>query len=569
MARWLDTLRGVFRFADASLPPLDGLAEPALVLDADGAVHAVNNAAVKLTHALRSGEMAPVFDRLRALARCDAGDRLEATFRDGEGEIDCDLTAVPLGSARLLILAQYRALDRNLRAALVDSRQRFKDLVDISSDFAWETGPDGHFVFVSPRGALGWLAQDIVGRAVADFVPDDDADNAGPGESAVLTPFQSRRVLHDAEVRFRRADGTVATLSAAVRPLVDGHGAWVGARGICRDVTDERERDGALSRAHVRERLFGYIVRTMRDEPDPTGMLAAAAGAIARALTAQGTEIHRIGESGPVRAATFGSDSPVGVEGIIAAALARDGAVVTGENEVGALAVATRYQGAVNGAIYLWRRADLGSFADDERAIVADAAEHLGIAMEQISAHEQLQRLSATDPLTGLLNRRSFLAELTRRYGRAARSGTGALVYCDLDNFKQVNDTHGHERGDAALCEVAALLRGQTRGEDLVARLGGDEFALWLEGMHADAAEAKAMVLLERADVLKPYSGGPECPLGMSLGVAVAAHGAGESLEALMGRADEAMYMVKKRGKGAVRIAPPPEQPARRAGEET
>jgi len=238
------------------------------------------------------------------------------------------------------------------------------------------------------------------------------------------------------------------------------------------------------------------------------------------------------------------------------------GAVVS---EVGGgfgLSLATQYGGAANGALVLWRATAMGPWSENEQALAVSAAEHLGIAIEQVVQHEKLQELSRTDGLTGLLNRRSFVADLARRYGRVARgSASGALVYCDLDNFKQVNDTHGHERGDAALCELARLLEGGTRGADLVARLGGDEFAIWLESTDAEGATSKAAELLACTHVLVPYSSGPDTPLGMSLGVAVLDPGGTESLEDLMARADLAMYASKTKGKGTFTIAPPPGSP--------
>src|SRR3546814_10918255 len=85
-----------------------------------------------------------------------------------------------------------------------------------------------------------------------------------------------------------------------------------------------------------------------------------------------------------------------------------------------------------------------------------------------------------TDPLTGLNNRRGFVDSLEALVAQDATKATGALFYIDLDNFKQVNDTHGHQTGDEALLEVAALMKEQIRGGDLAGRLGGDEFALLL-----------------------------------------------------------------------------------------
>ena len=561
MARHLVGLGAV-----GGVPPLDGVDDPVLVMGADGRVLAASAAAARLVQAIGAGAIPDTCAAIRASARDERGRALRATFRDNDASAECDLTVIPLGDGRALVLARFAALDRSLREALVDSRRRYKDLVEISSDFAWETGADGAFVFVSPAGALGWSAEQLVGHRPEEFCADDGAsdDDGLP----VPSPFHARRATQDAEVRFCRADGSTAILSASVRPLYDEEGRWSGARGLCRDVTEACERDAQLARAHVRERLFGYIVRTMRDEVEPANMLAAAAAALARALTAQGTEIYRVAAAGPARAAAFGEAAPFAPAHSIAAALRRPGAVAASGDGALMLAVATRYQGTVNGALHIWRRADLGPFADDERAIVTEAAGHLGIAIEQIAAHEQLRELSATDPMTGLLNRRSFMAELARRFERSAKGGApGALVYCDLDNFKQVNDTHGHERGDAAICEMARILRGSTRGEDLVARLGGDEFALWLEGVDPAAAAAKADLLLERGAALRPYSGGDDCPLGMSLGIAAVVPGSGEALDQLMARADVAMYASKKHGKGRATVAPPPEPARRRAGE--
>src|SRR3546814_4200103 len=97
--------------------------------------------------------------------------------------------------------------------------------------------------------------------------------------------------------------------------------------------------------------------------------------------------------------------------------------------------------------------------------------------------------LSMTDPLTGLNNRRGFVDSLEALVAQDATKATGALFYIDLDNFKQVNDTHGHQTGDEALLEVAALMKEQIRGGDLAGRLGGDEFALFLCGIGRERSE--------------------------------------------------------------------------------
>jgi diguanylate cyclase (GGDEF)-like protein/PAS domain S-box-containing protein len=454
------------------------------------------------------------------------------------------------------------AMDANLRDALTESRQRYKDLVEISSDFCWEVGADGNFVFVSPAGALGWRADDLLGRAPGAFLRAPTADVEPISiRSAAANPFLSRYPVQSGEVWFRRADGREACLAISVRPVTDAKGRWGGARGICRDVTEDRDRDAALARAHGRERLFGYIVRTIRDQVDPIGMMNAAAKAISRALTAEYAEIYRVDGGEASQAVASGTGPGEHLGSVFLAKAMEEPRALTSEVDGGyGLALATQHGGAVNGVLVLWRDAAIGRWTEDELDLAISAAEHLGIAIEQAVQHEKLEMLSRTDGLTGLLNRRSFVADLARRHARVVQGDQpGALVYCDLDNFKQVNDTHGHERGDTAICDLARILESATRGGDLVARIGGDEFALWLENTSVEGAASRARDLLARAEGLALHSGSPEAPLGVSLGIAILEPGSDETLEALMARADLAMYESKQRGKGCVSIAAPPD----------
>jgi diguanylate cyclase (GGDEF)-like protein len=136
--------------------------------------------------------------------------------------------------------------------------------------------------------------------------------------------------------------------------------------------------------------------------------------------------------------------------------------------------------------------------------------------------------------------------------------GCAALYYVDLDNFKAVNDRHGHQRGDEALVAVRDLLLEHSRPGDMIARIGGDEFVMWLDGIDADVAESRARRLIEASERLHLFSEGAEHPLGISVGVAVHDPATGETLDELLARADVAMYSVKRRGKGGFEMARPP-----------
>ena len=535
---------------------------PAARLDAQGQVVEANPAAALLLdevtrRAGREGLAALVASVREGQSRADtiviARDKVSLTY-------DLWILPAPGGSAGALLLGRDVSLAANLRQALTESRQRFKDLVEISSDFAWETDGTGVFTFVSPKGALGWSAADFVGRPAASFIDDD----GGKGSS----PFVTRTLIDQAELWLRRADGTAACVSISALPLIGNDGVWRGARGVWRDVTETHARDAALADAQHRERLVGYIVRTIRDEVEPDAMLGTAASAAARALGAGGCRIWGTGSDGELLgAAEFGTAAPAGADALLVAHvkhLQAEGEAPTAKDELEAampdghfIGAVTRFRRQINGAIGLWRGASEPDWTESDRDIVTKIADQIGIAQEQIANHEALAKQARTDALTGLLNRRSFTKRLEEGIADCQRSGQpGTLVYVDLDNFKAVNDRLGHPGGDAALKGLAACLKRIARTSDLVARLGGDEFALWLATADKEVAVGRAKAILALKDEIAPYSAGPDKPLGLSVGLAVYLPGEPESTAELLARADSAMYEVKRRGKGSYTVAP-------------
>jgi len=445
--------------------------------------------------------------------------------------------------------ADGELFDRRLQSALIESRQRYKDLVDIAGDFAWETDAKGILVFVSPRGALGYAAAELIGRR-ADGLLADLHDNAAL--------FAAQEPLENLQLWLRHADGTSACLRASAVPIYDADGQWHGARGICRDITAARARDAALARADLRERLLGHILRAVRDSIEPDEMLTAAATATARGLGAAACVILRGGTAEAFAVAARAGSEVAWQNAPLAQAAAADGPITAGPW----LIAAARYRRAVQGAVLL-HSFDNRPWDADAIALLGGVADHLGIAIAQIEDRERLRELSRIDGLTGLLNRRTFYDEVERRWRRArdAQSSTvaGALVYCDLDNFKLVNDNAGHGAGDEALRRVARILTELTRGQDLVARLGGDEFALWLEGADRAGAESKAAAILAAVRELGPMSGDAARPFAVSLGIALVekrgADATDADLDAFFARADGAMYAAKQAGKGQVAFA--------------
>ena len=534
---------------------LEGYPGAAFVVAQDGSVLTVNERGVDIAPVLigkRSNDLSAMIEAA-GITRAIVAQTVELDL--GDSNVQLEVTVVPLAEAgSFLVLTHDITLEQNLRPALIESRQRYRDLVDISSDFAWEVGPDGDFVFVSAKNAMGYAADEIIGRHPHDLVIDAAAYRP--------LPFISDQPTDDVELWMRRPDNSLACVAVSSRPLFNDDGLWMGARGVCRDITREREREAALMRARHREQILHYIIRAIRNEVEPQNMLAAAAAAATRALAAAGCRVIRATSSGKFQAAAEFGDVGEGFD--FEAEMERiDLAGGVFEHKVGSwrvLGASTNYRTAINGGVAIWKSASLGEWAEDERLLISDLADQLGIAIEQINNHERIVRLSRTDALTGLLNRRAFYEdEMPRRMQRLARgNSTAALFYVDLDNFKHVNDEFGHNRGDEVLLAARDLLLEYSRPGDMIARVGGDEFVMWLDGISEKLAHDRAADLIAASARLAEFSEGLELPLGISTGVAVYDPKSGESLDELLARADIAMYSVKRNGKGGFEVAPSP-----------
>jgi diguanylate cyclase (GGDEF)-like protein/PAS domain S-box-containing protein len=167
---------------------------------------------------------------------------------------------------------------------------------------------------------------------------------------------------------------------------------------------------------------------------------------------------------------------------------------------------------------------------------------------------ERLQKLADHDPLTGLFNRRRFEEELAREVATGQRYEiAGALLVVDLDNFKYVNDAHGHMGGDQVLREVSAILQSRVRRTDVVARLGGDEFAILL--LRADSARAKSVATDLQEAIREHRFAFKQDHVRVTASVGVVPFLGGEgSGEELLVNADVAMYTAKEEGRDRVEI---------------
>jgi PAS domain S-box-containing protein len=376
--------------------PFEHFPGPVLVVARNGVVLSANSRAEPVARLLQSGLMAELRDALDAAL---AGRTAQVTplllHRKGAAEDvgqALDLVLLPWAEgAAALLLGRDITLERSLRSALIESRQRYKDLVEASGDFAWEVDAEGRFTFVSPSGALGFAAADLVGQPVRTFLP-----AAGVAEAS---PFTARTPVHRVEVRFRDAEGTTACLSITALPLHGPNGEWLGARGACRDVTDEQRLKAALARARDRQQLLADLLRRVRDGAEPTRLLEAAAQALVRALPALGAAIYRRGSDDSFACrAQAGHEPPQSVLAPSLARLAAGEAELETQAEAGRLLLrATRYQGRMNGALCLWRNISEAACHEDEAILLDEVAAQIGVANHRPAPEDGLKKPPSRD----------------------------------------------------------------------------------------------------------------------------------------------------------------------------
>jgi diguanylate cyclase (GGDEF)-like protein len=193
------------------------------------------------------------------------------------------------------------------------------------------------------------------------------------------------------------------------------------------------------------------------------------------------------------------------------------------------------------------------------RRLARALADSMSLALSNIALREMLRTQSLRDPLTGLYNRRYMEDALDRFISLAERTGGAtSVIMIDLDNFKKLNDTYGHAKGDAVLRDVASQLVGGLRPTDVVSRYGGEELMVILPGCGLIDAEQKAELLRSRIEALSEPHG---IPISASFGVASIPETSTSPVD-LIPTADAALYTAKLAGKNRVHCAD------RRAGRE-
>jgi diguanylate cyclase (GGDEF)-like protein/PAS domain S-box-containing protein len=224
-------------------------------------------------------------------------------------------------------------------------------------------------------------------------------------------------------------------------------------------------------------------------------------------------------------------------------------------------------QGETFGLLHIQADSDCDCGTEDQASIGESLrpdfsetiAKQVSMALASLRSREQLQNQSIRDPLTGLFNRRYMEESFERELHRAARKRSLAVSFMmiDIDHFKRINDTFGHDAGDMVLREFSYLLTKKSRKEDIACRFGGEEFVLCLPGASRETAEKRASDLRESVKRLSlRYEGDDVGPITISIGISIYPE-LGETPAELMKKADQALYQAKENGRDRIVFAGP------------
>jgi len=405
----------------------------------------------------------------------------------------------------------------------------------------------GRITSYSGGGAhvLGWRPEEVVSRKTIEIfrAPDDPVTVA-----EVLATVRTKGRF-EAELPMVRKDGRRIAALLTVTPLVGADGCMDGYVAVAKDISEMRAAREALRRERdfvrgIIETSGLFIVGVSPDDGRIT-------------LFNRGAErisgFRRDEVLGRIYAEVFLDESGRQRVANLLEGLRRRDRKPVGQHE------GTLLTKDGQPRILFWTYS--ASYDEDGRATFVvgfgqdvteerQMQESLRATQHELEeANRALSRLANTDYLTGLVNRRQADLLLEREVARARRHCTPvSVVMMDLDRFKVINDTHGHEVGDLCLKHVAEILRGRLRGTDIVARYGGEEFLLVLPGADSEQAAVLADQIRRRLQDTPVQREGDAIPLTLSAGVAVFELPRNTVPDTLVRWADEAMYCAKNLG---------------------
>ncbi|HZW22758.1 diguanylate cyclase domain-containing protein [Noviherbaspirillum sp.] len=498
--------------------------------------------------------------------------RIELTaMRADGGTFPVELAVVPL---RVRGERMYTAFIRDIsevkrsQAILKDSAIRYRQLVELSPEatFVYQDGKIMLFNQAASRLLGVRDPEDLLGRSIFDFVHPDC--HAVFEERGRLRPHEAQPMPF-VEQKWLRQDGSIVPVEIGATNLM--YNDMPSVQVVVRDITERKRAEALqLGQNHVLNMVATGVA------------LPEILSAIARFVESQSGEAlcailplsndgislqEKVAPCLPAECIDTIGDVTVACYGTAtASATNRPEPLVVSD-----IATDPRWEGKRDAALehglrscVLWpiqgkHKKVLGTFAlyfrtpraaaEKDMRLCEICANLAGIAIESRASEEKIRYLAHYDGLTSLPNRFLFKEYLDLALRSARRHGNKfAVLFLDLDKFKEINDTLGHDAGDIVLCEIASRLRNCLRHTDKIARMGGDEFYVLIEDLDDGRYAADiAQKLLEAAS--RPVDvGGKECRLSVSIGIAIFPND-GNDGATLLKNADKAMYKAKDMGK--------------------
>jgi diguanylate cyclase (GGDEF)-like protein len=472
---------------------------------------------------------------------------------------------------RLAGIAQDITAMRTMAQQLAASEAKFRDLTQLSSDWVWETNAERRVSFMSESvvAELGAWAKGSIGR---QFWEANLINVPRANWEKLKSDLANARQFENFQYSLLDPEGNLYSIAISGRPVFNSAGKAIGCRGVGRNVTRELQQQLMLQ-------LESEIANVMREHNDAEKVVAAIIIAVSRMFGWSGgahlvqipgttslTVRERWGQPAITKMfSDLPKQIPMTPDSIEAKAWAgqaiwmRDVSIHTGfadryqTSTIGAKAafvapISDEQKNVLSALIFL---APIGFRADTFLSQVADILSRtLSLYLQRKAAERRVTHASLHDALTGLPNR-VYLTEQLKR--RLAAKEASCVLYVDLDRFKPINDTLGHQAGDQVLIEVARRFRESIGPDDVAGRIGGDEFILLLgkvsDKEKVEARARKVLAAIERPFILQNRA----YFLSASIGVAMAPE-SGTDATLLIKCADSAMYQVKSEGRNDIRF---------------
>ena len=500
--------------------------------------HPINKLAIQYTERCVAGEKLPPYE-------------MEVRHRDGSTR-RLEVTEAPLFNEQGDVVAVEgiaRDITENKKAeqALKVSEEQFRALVETMEDFVWEVDRNGVYTYCSPqiKKILDIEPGEMLGKTPFDFMPPKEAEYIAGLFSAIVENREPFTALENTNLH---QDGHVVVMETNGVPFFDAEGHLAGYRGIDRDITLRKQAEQKIKEQSV---FLQSVIDGVQDAIMVIGtdytvhLMNKAASTLFDAKFIADTAHPKCYEVCHQRGNPCGDNEnfcamrEVMESGkpatIVHHHTRRDGT----QKHVELVATPLLNDaGSVCGVIETSR----------------DITGHLSVQQMLKEQKASLEHLAHHDILTGLPNRMLFLNRLDQSVRRAHRTGEKlAVLFIDLDQFKQINDSMGHALGDAVLKHVSRRLQACTREDDTLARLGGDEFTVIMESLHllqhATVLAQKMLRALQAPITVE----GHEFYITVSIGISLYPQD-GNDAEILLRNADTAMYKAKDEGRNSVQF---------------